>query len=88
MILEYIKVCDFLLPNIVLSERKDEHALIGRYGKMRRAFLKEHRPIEYSRLLLSEQLFPHLRAVDEIADERRKNGCPESVIISEVVCEI
>ncbi|MDR0821636.1 MAG: TnpV protein [Oscillospiraceae bacterium] len=77
-----------MLPNIVLSERKGEHAPFGRYGKMRRAFLKERRPIEYSRLLLSEQLFPHLRTVDEIADERRKNGCAESVIIREIVCEI
>jgi hypothetical protein len=88
MTIEYIEVGDYLLPNIVLSERKGEHAPIGRYGKMRRAFLKEHRPIEYSRLLLSEQLFPHLRTVDEVADERRKNGCPESVIIREIVCEI
>jgi hypothetical protein len=88
MTIEYIEVGDYLLPNIVLSERKGEHAPIGRYGKMRRAFLKEHRPIEYSRLLLTEQLFPYLRAVDEIADERKKYGCPERVIIREIVCEL
>jgi hypothetical protein len=88
MTIDYIEVGDYLLPNLVLSERKGEHAPIGRYGAMRRAFLKEHRPIEYSRLLLSEQLFPHLRTVDEVADERRKNGCSESVIIREIVCEI
>jgi hypothetical protein len=55
--------------------------------KNARAFLKEHSPIEYSRLLLSEQLFPHLRGVDIIADERRKNGIDESVIVKELVCE-
>jgi hypothetical protein len=84
----YTQVGDFLLPNIVLSERPGEHAPIGRYGKMRRAFLREHAPITYSRLLLTEKLFPHLRDVDAIANERRKNGCPESVIIREIVCEI
>jgi hypothetical protein len=88
MELEYVQAGDYLLPNLILSERAGEHPPIGRYGKMRRAFLKEHRPIQYSRLVLSEQLFPHLRTVDEIANERRKNGCPESVIISEIVCEI
>jgi hypothetical protein len=31
----------------------------GWYGKMRRAFLKERRTIEYSHLLLTEKLFPH-----------------------------
>jgi hypothetical protein len=88
MQITYYQHGDYLLPNITLSESQGEFPPIGRYGKMRRAFLKEHRPIEYSRLLLSEQLFPHLRTVDEIADERRKNGCPESIIIREIVCEI
>jgi hypothetical protein len=78
---------DYLLPDIILSERPGEYPPIGRYGKLRRAFLKEHRPIEYSRLLLSEKLFPHLREVDAIADERRKNGCPEAIIVKEIVCE-
>jgi hypothetical protein len=87
MKLEYVQVGDYLLPAVKLSDPPDAPP-IGRYGKMRRAFLKEHRPIEYSRLLLSEQLFPHLREVDAIADERRKNGCPESVIISEIICEL
>jgi hypothetical protein len=55
---------------------------------MRRAFLKEHAPITYNRLLLTEQLFPHLREVDAIADERRRNGCLEGIIVKEIVCEL
>jgi hypothetical protein len=77
---------DYLIPNIALSDQPDAPP-IGRYGKMRRAFLKEHAPITYNRLLLAEQLFPHLREVDAIADERRRSGCPESVIVKEIVCE-
>ncbi|GHV32886.1 hypothetical protein FACS18949_05310 [Clostridia bacterium] len=87
MKLEYVQVGDYLLPALKLNDPPDAPP-IGCYGKMRRTFLKEHRPIEYSRLLLSEQLFPHLREVDAIADERRKNGCDESVIIREIVCEL
>ncbi|GHU87739.1 hypothetical protein FACS1894202_02560 [Clostridia bacterium] len=79
---------DYLLPDIILSEYLGEYPPIVRYGKMRRAFLREHAPITYNRLLLTEQLFPHLRDVDAIANERRKNGCPESLIIREIVCEL
>jgi hypothetical protein len=79
---------DYMLPNIILSESPGEYPPIGRYGKMRRAFLREHAPITCSRLLLTEKLFPHLREVDEIADERRKSGVDEAIIIKEIVCEI
>jgi hypothetical protein len=88
MEITYTQRGDYLLPNIILSERPGEHAPLGRYGIMRRAFLKEHCPITYNRLLLTEELFPHLREVDAIADERKKNGCPESAIIKEIVCEL
>jgi len=83
----YTLVGDYLLPNIILSENADAPPL-GRYGKMRRTFLKENCPITYNRLLLSERLFPHLREVDVIAEERRANGVSESSIIKEIVCEI
>ncbi|MDR3313229.1 MAG: TnpV protein [Oscillospiraceae bacterium] len=86
MNIEYIQVGDYMLPAITLSNPKDAPP-IGRYGKMRRVFLKKHRSIEYNRLLLTEQLFPHLREVDAIAGERRRSGCPESVIVKEIVCE-
>jgi hypothetical protein len=89
MEITYTRVGDFLLPNIALTPKPAEERItpLGRYARMRRAFLREHRPIEYSKLLLSKRLFPHLREVDEIAEERRKNGCPEAVIIKEIVCE-
>ena len=86
MEITYTLIGDYYLPNLVLSDPPDAPP-IGRYGRMRRAFLKEHLPIEYSRLLLSERLFPHLRDVDAIADERRRCGVPESLIVKEIVCE-
>lgn len=86
MELTYTLVGDYYLPDLALSD--PPNALpIGRYGRMRRAFLREHRPILYSQLLLSERLFPHLRDVDSIANERRKNEVPESLIVKEIVCE-
>lgn len=86
MEIEYAQVGDYLLPLLTLSDQPNAPQL-GRYGRMRRVFLKEHCKIEYNTLLLSEQLFPHLRDVDAIANERRKSGVPESVIVKEIVCE-
>ena len=62
---------DYLIPCIVLNEPPRELVEpITRYGAMRRSFLKEHRTITYSRLLLTERLFPHLREVQAKAHER------------------
>ena len=69
--LTYTQVGDYHLPDLKLSEPPQElTAPLSRYGRMRKAFLKEHRPIQYSRLLLSESLFPHLREIDQAAATR------------------
>lgn len=73
--ISYTRVGDYLLPDIKLQDLPPKWAegcsnLMGRYGQMRRSFLREHRSIHYNTLLLSEQLFPHLREVDEAANRR------------------
>ncbi|MDL2232173.1 TnpV protein [Ruminococcaceae bacterium OttesenSCG-928-L11] len=71
MNITYTQVGDYQLPNIRLSEAPQElTAPLGRYARMRKAFLKEHRQIAYSRLLLSEKLYPHLREMEESATAR------------------
>jgi hypothetical protein len=67
--LRYAQAGDYLLPLLALSDPPNATPL-RRYGKMRRAYLKEWRPILYSRLLLQEKLFPHLREIDEAAQTR------------------
>ena len=49
---------DYLIPDIRLSEQ--EETPIGKYGQMRKQYLKEHRPVLWNTLLLSGKLFPHL----------------------------
>jgi hypothetical protein len=66
--LTYTQAGDYLLPDLILDEPPRELTQpLGRYARMRKAFLKDHRQIIYSRLLLTERLFPHLREVDEAA---------------------
>ena len=43
---------------------------LGRYGMMHKAYLKEHKPILYTQLLLSERLYPLCREIDEAATTR------------------
>jgi hypothetical protein len=88
MELTYSKCGDYLLPNIALSDPPDAPPL-GKYGRMHKAFLKEHKSALYSQLLLSERLYPLCRAVDEAAAERLAAiGDPEiarEIILAELV---
>ena len=71
MKITYTKVGDYLLPDIKLSEPSHEITpLLGRYGLMHKAFLREHKPILYNQLLLSERLYPLCREIDEAAQNR------------------
>ena len=68
MELTYTKCGDYLIPDPVLSDTKEYH--IGKYGRLRRAYLKEHRPILYTDLIVTEKLFPHLEEIDIACRER------------------
>ena len=64
----YKQVGDFLIPEIELTPTEDKP--LGKYGRMRRAYLEEHNPMLLNDLILSEQLFPHLQEIDETAHRR------------------
>ena len=64
MELTYTQCGDYLIPNLVLADTQEYY--IGKYGRMRRAYLKEYRPVLYSTLLLTEKLFPHLAEIDAV----------------------
>ena len=54
-------------PNLVST---DEEPHYGKYGMMRKTYLKEHRPAMYSLYMLEDRLTEHLHAVDNEAQER------------------
>ena len=66
--LTYTRCGDYYIPNLKLSEQPE--APIGKYGRMRQRYLKEHRPGFYSSLILREKLYPHLLEIDRAARER------------------
>lgn len=65
--LDYTLYGDYYLPDMELLK---EQRPIGRWGKMRLEYLKEHRPGLYTRLILSGKLGSHLADVDEQAEVR------------------
>ena len=62
----YIEVNETMIPDLVIQESEP----IGKYGRMRRQYLKEQHPIIFSELLLSEHLYPHLVEIDRACHGR------------------
>ena len=68
MEITYSRCGDYLIPDLVLSQ--EEQQPIGKYGRMRKRYLKEHRPVIYSNLLLSGKLNQHLAEIDQACMDR------------------
>ena len=74
--LTYTKNGDYLIPDLTLSETPEDARPLGKYGRLRRSYLQEHRPILWNQMILSETLFPHLREIDETAHRRLEQMMP------------
>ena len=64
---------DHFVPNLVLLDTVTYQ--LGKYGRMRRRYLKEHRPALYNTLLLNGTLSQHLAEIDETCHERMERLC-------------
>ncbi len=58
---------DYYLPDLVLNE---EEPTYGKYGMLRKQFLKDYRPARYQYLLLTGKLTEHLNQIDRDAREQ------------------
>ena len=58
---------DYYLPDLEINE---EEPTYGKYGIMRKLFLKEHRSARYQYLVLTGKLTEHLNQVDKEAREK------------------
>ena len=65
--LSYTLHGDYYLPDLVLNE---EEPTYGKYGMLRKQFLKEHRSAKYQYLLLTGKLTEHLNQIDQEAREQ------------------
>ena len=67
MNLTYLRNGDYLFPDLRLEA--EEHP-IGKYGLLRKSYLKEHKRGWYSSLLLTGKLDAHLAEIDHSCNER------------------
>ena len=67
MKLEYIRNGDYYIPNLTIQK---EERSIGKWGRIHREFLREHRPIQFSQMVLSDTLFTYLADLNEQAQQR------------------
>ena len=67
----YRKEGDYFIPNLELPPASDYQ--LGKYGRMRRSYLKEHRKVLYTNLTVSGTLFEHLAEIDRSCNERMEN---------------
>ena len=65
----YRQVGDYFVPDLVLPNEGRSYQ-IGKFGRLRRRYLKEHRKSVYTEMVLSGKLNEHLAEVDQTCYER------------------
>ena len=74
MKLTYTQQGDYLIPDITIRQPRKA---LGHYGRLRKAYLQEFRPILFNELVLSDKLFEHCAEIDEAARNRMELIVPE-----------
>ena len=64
--LTYHFVDGYQIPDISIADS----ASLGKWGRMRKQYLKEHRPVLFSNLLLSEKLYTHCAEIECACEDR------------------
>lgn len=74
MKITYTQNGDYLIPNIKIRKAKKP---LGHYGRLRKAYLQQFRPILYNELVLTEKLHEHCVEIEEAARHRMELIVPE-----------
>ncbi len=66
--LTYTQCGDYYFPDIRLAHTETQS--LGKYGRMRRVFLEQNKPMLFNDMVLTETLFPHLWEVQQTCEKR------------------
>ena len=72
--LTYTMNGDYMIPDLKIEVPEQP---LGKYGRMRQKYLKEHRPILWNQMILEETLFPHLLEIEQAAQSRLEQMMPK-----------
>ena len=70
--IEYIRCGNYYLPNLVMPEENTNYQ-IGKYGRMKLNYLKNHKKAEYLNLLMDCKLNRYLHEIDVVCTNRVKS---------------
>ena len=78
--IEYVRNGDYYIPNLTVPDEKTYN--IGKYGNLRKEFLKDYHQSFYTVLFMEGKLFEHLAEIDETC-----HNCLNDIIIAEkIIC--
>ena len=80
MEIKYKQCGDYLIPDIELREQRR----IGHYGRLRKAYLEEHLPALYAKLVLSESLYDHCAEIEDSVQVRLELMIPQIAALNGV----
>jgi len=69
--IEYVRNGDYYIPNLAVPDETEYQ--IGKYGNLRKRFLKEHHKALYTVMFMNGSLFKHLAEIDETCHSTLKD---------------
>ena len=75
--LSYARNGEYQIPTLQMADLKGKP--LGKYGRLRRSYLEEHRPVLFTSLLRSEKLYPHLHEITQMTNSRLEQMMPHLI---------
>ena len=86
--LNYTRVGDYYIPDLILDEEPEQDVFYGKYGSLRRDYLREHRPMLWAALMNSGRLDDHLTTIEQLAKIRMDRMLPQMMKAAGVTEEL
>ena len=86
--LTYTRVGDYYIPDLILDEETEQDVFYGKYGDLRRDYLREYRPKLWMMLVNSGKLANHLKGVEQMAEQRMDTLLPQLMKAAEIAEEL
>ena len=73
--LTYSRAGDYWIPDLTVGEQPNRD--LGKYGRMRKKYLEEHRPVLWGIMTVDGTLFPHCLEIEDAANARLDQMMPQ-----------
>lgn len=86
--LTYTKVGDYYIPELILDEEPEAEKFYGKYGDLRRTYLREHKPKLWMVLVNTGRADDHLTNIERAAEQRMNTLLPQMLKAAGVTEEL